>query len=200
MKDRFLDVLKVTLGFEGGYSDDPDDKGGETNLGITEGTFARAKVAGLVSKDMDIKDLTRFDAARIYKKFFWEPTKCYLLPAPLDLIIFDCAVNHRPDRAVKLLQKAINSFDNFPKLIVDGSFGPMTTKAVQAFIDINKTMVTTFPQLGPNFLIKQLAKTILLERAKKFSDIVTHDHTQKKFFHGWIRQRVVNLGLKTDLL
>ena len=45
---RYDDVLKTVLGFEGGYSNDPDDRGGETNLGITEGTYARAKKAGLV--------------------------------------------------------------------------------------------------------------------------------------------------------
>lgn len=36
MADRFLTALQIVLGIEGGYSDDPDDKGGRTYLGITE--------------------------------------------------------------------------------------------------------------------------------------------------------------------
>ena len=35
---RFDDVLKTVLGFEGGYANNPADRGGETNLGIPAAT------------------------------------------------------------------------------------------------------------------------------------------------------------------
>lgn len=36
---RFDDAFKIVLGFEGGYVNDKDDKGGETNYGITASTL-----------------------------------------------------------------------------------------------------------------------------------------------------------------
>lgn len=200
MKDRFLTALQIVLGIEGGYSDDPDDKGGRTYLGITEETFIQAKIAGLVSKDKDLTDLTRADVVKIYKKFYWEPAKCYMFPSPLDVVLFDFAVNHGVGGAVRLLQRTMNSFDIYPLLAVDGSFGPKTTAKAKELLALDKTLSEIMPQLPPGFIVKTIVRTMLLERTKKFKDIVEHDVSQKKFFWGWVRQRVVNLGVKLNLL
>ena len=38
-KTTFEEIIEVVLEHEGGYVDDPDDKGGSTNLGVTQGTL-----------------------------------------------------------------------------------------------------------------------------------------------------------------
>jgi len=46
---RFLRAAQIILGHEGGLVDDPLDRGGRTNLGITQGTLntARRTITGL---------------------------------------------------------------------------------------------------------------------------------------------------------
>ncbi|MCF4115227.1 MULTISPECIES: glycosyl hydrolase 108 family protein, partial [Dethiosulfovibrio] len=72
MTDRFSEVLSVVLGFEGGYADDSDDRGGRTNYGITEGTLRSAYERKIVSHK-DIRSLSKADAALIYWSDYWEP-------------------------------------------------------------------------------------------------------------------------------
>ena len=56
------------MGFEGGYSDDPDDRGGKTKFGITEATARRLGYKG------DMKDLTLDQAKKLYYDHYW---KCW---------------------------------------------------------------------------------------------------------------------------
>ena len=42
--ENFKRALSFVLGNEGGYSNDPRDNGGETNLGITQSTLDRARL------------------------------------------------------------------------------------------------------------------------------------------------------------
>ena len=54
----FDHCIELVLGHEGGYVDDPNDAGGETNWGISKRAY----------KDVDIKNLTKEEAKAIYKK------------------------------------------------------------------------------------------------------------------------------------
>lgn len=74
------DVLRT----EGGYVNDPVDRGGETNFGIS----ARA------NPDIDVANLTRDQAKEIYRQRYWEPIKADNLPEDVRHIAFDSAVNH----------------------------------------------------------------------------------------------------------
>lgn len=53
---RFDDAFKIVLDFEGGYSNDPADRGGETNYGITASTLNSAKTKGWISFDVTIQN------------------------------------------------------------------------------------------------------------------------------------------------
>lgn len=182
---RFDDVLKTTLGFEGGYSNNPNDKGGETNLGITAGTYARAMKAGLVA-GKSVKDLTRYEAARIYHDFYWKASRCDLLPEPLDLLVFDSAVNHGVGGAGKLFQRALNTMG--ASLTVDGSIGPKSWAAL-----------TELLEEGKQIAVKGLCGCYMMHRAKFFADIVSANRSQKEFIFGWIRLRIAELAKKAGL-
>lgn len=83
MKDSWDRAIGFTLSWEGGYTDNPDDPGGETNFGISK----------RYHPDVDIKNLTKEQATAIYKEEYWEAMGCDDLPYPMDMVVFDSAVN-----------------------------------------------------------------------------------------------------------
>jgi lysozyme family protein len=123
LQKNFDAALKHVLAFEGGYSDHPRDPGGATNLGITIGVLERYR-GRPVTKD-EVRALTKKEAKAIYRKFYWDPCRCALLPTGLDFAVFDCAVNQGVGRATRFLQQAA-------RVAVDGQIGSITLGAVQA--------------------------------------------------------------------
>lgn len=95
----FQECLDQILKFEGGYTNDPKDPGGETNLGISKRSYPH----------LDIKSLTPATVAPIYKADFWDKVGCDALPSPLDFLAFDCAVNQGPGACKEMLSVAGNS-------------------------------------------------------------------------------------------
>jgi lysozyme family protein len=83
MSDPFRLAIDFTLRWEGGYSFDPDDLGGETNFGISKKSYP----------DLDIKALTREQAEKIYLYDYWLAVGCDGLTTPVAVAMFDTAVN-----------------------------------------------------------------------------------------------------------
>jgi lysozyme family protein len=90
----FDDDVAFVLEREGGYVFDPDDPGGETNMGISHRAYP----------DEDIKHLTRARAVELYKRDYWFKANCDALPEPLALVVFDTAVNMGVGKARDLLK------------------------------------------------------------------------------------------------
>jgi lysozyme family protein len=95
MEENFNRCLAFTLRWEGGYSNDPDDPGGETNFGIDKRSHP----------DLDIPNLTLEQAKQIYKTAYWTVCSCGNKPWPFDLIVFDTAVNMGNVKAILLYQE-----------------------------------------------------------------------------------------------
>lgn len=91
-------AIQFILSWEGGYVNDPDDAGGETNFGICKRSFPNE----------DIKNMTRERAMEIYKANYWTPCKCDSLSSPLDIVVFDTAVNMGVGRAQAFLYQTDN--------------------------------------------------------------------------------------------
>jgi lysozyme family protein len=102
---NFDAALKLTLQFEGGYVDDPDDPGGATNLGITLATLARWRGASVTKAD--VKALTRAEAAAIYRKDYWDAVGGDAMPGGVDMVLFDHAVHSGPTAALKIFRVAV---------------------------------------------------------------------------------------------
>jgi uncharacterized protein (TIGR02594 family) len=115
-------ALKQTLGIEGGFTDDPDDAGGPTNLGITLNTLARWRGGATTAQ---LKQLTSAEARAIYLSWYWFQSWADQLPPPLAIVHFDCAVNQGVGDAARFLQEALVGLD------VDGEIGPKTLGAAQ---------------------------------------------------------------------
>ena len=115
---EFNDIIEVVLHHEGGYVNDPDDPGGETNFGIAKRSHP----------DVDIANLTKDGAKEIYKEHYWDRNKVEDLPEDLRHIYFDMCVNQGRGRAVKIMQRAANA--KGADLVVDGGMGPKTIAAM----------------------------------------------------------------------
>ena len=116
----FNEIIEKVLEHEGGYVNDPHDRGGETNFGITKKFYP----------DVDIKNLTKEQAKHIYHTDYWRRGKCDEIPSKLRHIYFDMLVNFGKRGAVKVLQKAANA-KNKDKIDVDGGLGQATLNAIQ---------------------------------------------------------------------
>lgn len=119
MTISFDEVFERTLGHEGGYVNNPNDKGGETIWGITAST-ARANGYNGSMKDMSIEQ-----AKSIYRVAFWQRIQADQYPSELSYQLFDAAVNHGTGNAIRMLQRAVCVAD-------DGIIGLMTINAIKA--------------------------------------------------------------------
>jgi lysozyme family protein len=124
MKSNFIDCLARVLASEGGFSNHKSDPGGMTNLGCTKATWE--EYVGHPVSEADMRALKPDDVAPLYKRKYWDRASCDLLPSGLDYAVFDAAINSGPGRAVKWLQEVAGT-------PVDGSIGPKTLSAVNAF-------------------------------------------------------------------
>ena len=128
MNANFARALELVLAHEGGYVDHPADPGGATNLGITIGTARRLNIDvdgdGDTDK-VDIRKLTKADAAKVYRAEYWDKVRGDDLPSGLDYAVFDFAVNSGVSRAAKYLQAIL-------RVPQDGKIGPVTIAAAKA--------------------------------------------------------------------
>ncbi len=116
-QERFDRCLGAVLRLEGGYTEDPRDPGGPTNMGVTLSTLSQA--LGRPATRADIQALTPQAVSPIYRALYWTRTQCGDLAAGLDLMVFDAAVNMGPSVAAELLQTALG-------VGADGAVGPHT--------------------------------------------------------------------------
>ena len=113
----FDEAFHKLLGHEGGYSNHPNDPGGETMWGVT------ARVARAHGYHGPMRELPVAIAKKIYKEAYWDAVSAELIPEHTRYAVFDAAVNSGPVQAIKWLQRARGVEDV-------GRFGPKTTAAV----------------------------------------------------------------------
>jgi lysozyme family protein len=122
----FLLAFELLVGHEGGWDNNPQDRGNWTSgtIGVGELKGTKYGIAAHAYPTLDIKNLTLEEARVIYDRDYWRPAGCPDFPPRLALIMFDCAVNNGVGRAVRFLQGAVGSGQ-------DGAYGPNTKAAVE---------------------------------------------------------------------
>ncbi|QJD54440.1 lysozyme [Sphingomonas phage Eidolon] len=137
----FKPSLSLTLAHEGGFVNHPKDPGGATNKGVTQAVY-NAYRRNKGQPERSVREITTAELTDIYKNQYWLVAGCNLLPAGLDYAVFDYAVNSGPGRAVKDLQRTINSVGNqlglTVKVGVDSDFGQATLDAANACMNIDE--------------------------------------------------------------
>jgi len=91
--EKYTRCVDIVIDIEGGYVFDKDDPGGETKYGISKRSHP----------DLDIKNLTKDDARKLYFKEYWVPSGAISLPWPLCLYLLDASVHHGVTRGKRML-------------------------------------------------------------------------------------------------
>lgn len=151
------------LNNEGGYSNHPKDPGKATNKGITQAKYDDYRKW----KHLDNRDVREMEVIELHEIYesIWHAAHCDEAPTPLNLALFDTAVNWNPRQAIELLQEA---------LVVgsDGIWGPQTFKAVT--------------QAGG----MKAAEALVSRRIDFRADRVRKRPDQIVFLKGWLRRDI----------
>ncbi len=176
----FESALRDVLGIEGGFSDDPVDRGGATKYGITE---ALARLHGYVG---DMRDLPLDKAKDIYATEFWDPLQCDQIAAYSQKVaneVFDTAVNMGTRVSALFLQKSLNALnrnkEDYGDIVMDGKMGLSTVGAIQAFFSVRG-------RAGEGVLLKCLNAL----QGERYIEICANDPSQERFLYGWMDKRV----------
>ncbi|HBA9128642.1 TPA: hypothetical protein J1299_002772, partial [Escherichia coli] len=118
-RELFSKISSVILRHEGGYVNDPNDRGGETNMGITIATWrAYAPIdLGIEATSSTLRNMTKEQAEIIYYNHYWEPKGfCKLENTKVALMVYDWTITS--GRAVKQIRKMLHDEYN-NRLIVN---------------------------------------------------------------------------------
>ena len=165
----FEKAFKILIDLEGGYVDDPNDRGGKTKYGITTYTYNNWYL-DLVGREKDegwpvrVKDITLEQAKEIYWKQYWiEPEIC-TLQDELAIHVFVAGVNMGPPKAIACLQKALqvartNEIDD--RTYTAQALKPLgeTIVLLNWFLDEYYRNLAQFPRYGKGW-IRRLHTTL----------------------------------------
>lgn len=119
--------------YEGKFQNHKADAGGRTYEGVTQRVWdAYCENAGLPKRTLTSSTGSWKDWAKhrdaIYRQQYWAAAGCDQLPAGVDFVVFDGAVNSGVSRSVRWLQAALG-------VKADGVIGELTRRALRAVTD-----------------------------------------------------------------
>ncbi|MFG1464229.1 glycosyl hydrolase 108 family protein [Xanthobacter sp. DSM 24535] len=120
-------ALARVLVHEGGYSDHPADPGGPTMKGIIQRVYDAYRASGGASP-RPVRLIEQHELITIYRRQYWDAVRADELPAGIDYVVFDGAVNSGPAQSLKWLQRALG-------VPADGAVGAVTLTAAAACAD-----------------------------------------------------------------
>jgi lysozyme family protein len=181
----FKDAYGKTMGHEGYYANNPNDRGGETWKGVARKMHpawggwpivdAAKKQPGFPGSLKDNQQL-ELHVRAFYKEQFWNKLS-------LDAVthqgiaeeLFDTAVNCGPGVAALFLQRALNVTNNrgrdYPNLVVDGAIGAKTV----AVLNHHKRPA-------------DVLKTLNVLQGNKYIEICEARESQEEFYRGWLNR------------
>lgn len=127
----FETAFAITVGVEGGYTNNPSDPGnwtgGKIGAGVCKGT--NCGISAAAYPNLDIASLTLDQVKGLYLNDYWSKSGCDLCPDGLAICVFDAAVNNGVGQAIRWLQSAVGATP-------DGAIGPATRAAIAAIKDL----------------------------------------------------------------
>lgn len=193
---NFKQAYQKTSQFEGGYSNDPSDKGGETYKGISrrywpdwEGwkiiDIYKTKYAGIeLNQSLDANKGLQGLVQQFYYEHYWLAMQCDEFSLQVASELFDTAVNQGKWKAASYLQKALNKLNrngkDYPDIIVDGKIGLQTKQAYEAYMDTER-----FASRNEIKLIAWLIKWLNYYQLKEYDNLTTNDPRQEIYIPGW---------------
>ncbi len=194
MADFLLSYKKTSIN-EGGYSNDPNDRGKETVFGISRVNFPNwpgwkiidrlkthdpVNFVSSILSNADLKILT----ANFYRQEFWDKLRCIVMPQEIADELYDTSVNTGLVYGAKCLQMALNKLNrnevDYKDLTADGNIGPATINALNAYLATER-----FSYRNRDKLVHWLMKWMNYFQLKRYDEITDRDKTQEKWVPGW---------------
>lgn len=183
MKVFSLDAeIAALIEREGGYVNDPNDSGGETNFGITEFTARSYGYHG------EMATMHRSVAVEIYQMRYWYGPifhEVNVMSKPIAGELFDTGVNAGTDLAVKFLQRWLNAFNRrgelWPEIKEDGRIGAMTLEALRRYLRFRSS------QNGEAVMVAALNGS----QAEFYRGLSQARPKDEDFVFGWVANRVL---------
>lgn len=185
MDNKELDVSIVKMIHdliekEGGYSNDPNDSGGETMYGVT---VFEARSFGY---EGEMKEMPYDVAFQIYLSRFWTSPqfdRVYSVSESISLELFDTGVNMGTGIAAGFLQRALNVLNQqgtkFQDLTVDGRIGELTIYCLKAYLKDRG-------RVGESTLLKMLNAL----QSVRYIELAEKRPKDEKYEFGWQTNRV----------
>lgn len=131
----FDEMLGQVLGYEGGFSDHPNDNGGATNYGITEATYRAYKG----DNNADVRNITQEEVKEIYYNNYYKASGADKYAQAGDsayaFAVFDAAVNHGVGAAQKMDAQAGGDVDKFMEVRKQKYIGIVANNPSQAVFE-----------------------------------------------------------------
>jgi lysozyme family protein len=155
-------AIEKVLKIEGNFVNNPLDRGGATNFGITQKTY-ESYVGRKVSVS-EIENMRVDEAREIYKRNYWDAIGGdYITSFPVAYIIFDQAVNRGVSSALRQACKVA-------EVVQEGSINSAIIKAINMYDP--ELFIMEYLSASEDFYIALVAK----------------DPTQKVFIKGWLNR------------
>ena len=119
-------TMDLMLNLEGKKTDDPRDRGGRTNFGVTQGTYNRWRDSKNLPRQ-DVFKITKDEAMQLYKKNFWGIIGGDKLPQKTAMALMSFALTDGPEDSVRLVQRML-------KIPVTGYMGPATLARINKLV------------------------------------------------------------------
>ena len=164
------EMISEILRREGGYVNHKADRGGPTNMGVTQATLS-----GWLGRDASIEDVKALDEAtarEIYERNYLSGPRIDTLPSRIVPFTFDASINHGPRSAIKMVQRVCNEA-GFGPGDVDGAVGPQTRRMAEQADEA----------MGDFFLA-----ALVEERRNVYRKIVASNPSQQVFLNGWMNR------------
>lgn len=182
---NFNKIFEELIIIEGGYSNHPHDRGGETMYGITQDVARENGYNG------SMRNLTMEKARDIYEKAFFKRYNFDLIQnTKIAGELFEFTVNSgRGNTSVMFLQRAYNLLNKNIHLEEDGKLGPKTAQTINSykFYKSLYKVLNIFQGMYYIYLAEGDAvakKDLLNHKDREGSD------KMKTFIRGWIDKRV----------
>lgn len=174
-------IIAATIGKEGGYSNHPADKGGETMWGIT---IAVARANGYFAA---MKDMSRSTAVGIYRRQYFEKPGFAAVAVVSERIaeeLFDTGVNMGPDLPRRWLQQVLNALNrqgrDYPDIAEDGQIGPGTVGALGRLIATR----------GRAAAERAVLVALNCLQGQRYIELARGRSANEQFVFGWLANRV----------
>lgn len=185
-------AYNITMKHEGGYVNNPNDRGGETYKGISRKFhpkwFGWRIIDDYKTKPDFPKNLNHIpelqDAiGEFYKSMFWDVFELDKRSQEIANEIFDTAINVGKQKATTMIQSTVNVLNRntnaYPDIKVDGVYGSNTSKYMDECIKYN----------GERLVLNVLNAY----QVKHYLELMERNPSQEQFI-GWFNRVEIKRG------